>query len=130
MKDEQIVSLIEKKIQSEIQKYNQKMKEIFSDNIKTIDEKLAEVETLIQDYYEKQNDETSRNEQIQHKNNDAPLGRNRVIVEAELKQHLMQFQENWENNTDHAEGKYTSKKHEEWDKKLQELQEELKNSPV
>ena len=113
----------------EIQKYKAQLDEIFLAKEKQLDEKLAQVESLIKKYTDVQDDETSRNSQIAHKNNDVPLARNRIIIEAEIKSHQQQYRETWDSNTDQANGKYTTAKKQEWLDKLAKLQQELKESP-
>jgi len=91
-----------------------------------LDEKLSQIKELIAEYKAIQNNDDSRNAQRDHKNNDEPLARNRHIIKAELDQHLLQYDDNWDSNQDHAGGKYTLKKKEEWLEKKTRLENELR----
>lgn len=119
MKDNEIKALIGKTVNAEIQKFKNQIKEIFIQDLKSLDEKLAQVEVLIEEYTDKKENDDSRQAQIEHENNEPPLARNRVIIQAEIKAHKLNF----DSDSNH----HTKKS---WEKKLAELEEELKNSPV
>lgn len=119
MEDNEIKAFIGKTISAEINKFKDQAKIIFANEAKSLDEKIAKVEKLIEEYTHQKNDNTSRESQIEHKNNEPPLARNRVIIQAEINQHKINFDSSF---------KHHSKK--DWETKLAELEEELKNSPV
>ena len=119
MKDNEIKALIGKTVNEKIQKFKNQMDKIFADKEKSLDEKLIEISKEVHDYLEEKRNEDSREAQIKHENNDPPLARNRVIIQAEIDAHKISFDSNFKHHT---------KK--EWDEKLAKLEEELKNSPV
>ena len=119
MKDNEIKALIGKTISEQINKFKNQMNKIFLDKEKSRDEKLEKLEELVKEYTKEKNDNTSRDAQINHQNNDTPLARNRVIIQAEINQHKLNF-----------DSSYNHHSKEEWETKLVGLQEELKNSPV
>ena len=89
---------------------------------------LAELEELTKQFSAEKKDDSARNQ----KENNPELftgARNRFIVKAELNAHLNNYDDNWDSNTSHADGKYTTDKKNEWLATKQKLETELKNSP-
>lgn len=122
------ISELKQKFFEKINEFYAKHLEILNDESKPIEQRRKEVEELIKQYSEMQFQNTSREDQIAHKNNDAPLARNRHIIQAELNEHLMQYDDNWDHNQDHAGGKYTTIPKNEWLAKKAKLESELKNT--
>ena len=119
------ISEARQKFESEIQKFYHAHLDIVRNNIPK-EEKAKQITELIKKYTNQQDDETLRNAQREHKNNDSPLARNKHIIQAELRQHIMNYDDNWDHNQDQANGKYTLKKKEEWLAKKAKLESELK----
>jgi len=92
------------------------------------EEYLKELEKLVEQFNHEQNDDSAREEKI--KDPEQFTGaRNRFIIKAELKVHLSNYDDNWDSNTNHADGKYTTDKKNEWIAKKEKLEAELKLSP-
>ena len=75
MKDNEIKALIDKTISEQINKFKNQMNKIFLDKEKSRNEKLEKLEELVKEYTKEKNDDTIRDSQRNHKNNDAPLAR-------------------------------------------------------
>lgn len=119
------ISEARQKFESEIQKFYHAHLDIVGSNIPK-EEKAKLSKELIDKYMNVKNDETSRDAQINRKNNDPPLARNKHIILAEIRQHKMNYDDNWDHNQHEANGKYTLDKKNEWLAKLAKLESELK----
>jgi hypothetical protein len=110
------ISEAREKFEEEIQKFYHAHLDIVRSDISK-EEKTKRIKELIDEYTKAKNDETSRDSQREHKPNDPPLARNRMIIQAEIQQHKLNFDSN---------GSFDSK--ENWQKKHEKLEAELKNS--
>ena len=111
------ISNVRKQFENEIQKWKTQHEEIMSQKI-SLEKRLEEVSVLIDEFQSQMNNKTSRKSQEDHKNNDEPLARNRVIIQAEINAHKLNF----DSDSNHHSQK-------EWDEKLAKLENELKQSP-